>query len=958
MMRILLNKNKGKKMANVNNTLTIKLDGSKRLLPSTSMHTTINEVDLYNFERKNSNKIRLTCKINTICSNVLFNKVTEIVKDEGSSNVACLNFNDNWILSPNGKILGKNKDDISTTVQAIRDTQLSNVGNGFQYHCGLDIFNNHILRSKTFKTVCQSNSTNNELFNTIGDMMRDYDGNNIIGYYDSPSNKNNEENKFKQHLYLAEELYSFKECIDAKLIEDNGWYGFKNVGKFPTYKEDRRNNDIEILDIYKVINSKKPCDFIDMYPERDLFYFTPKYNSFRKRVEKNWHYCLTYPSSSTTEVDFINQATNSLKIFTFDDTIKNSNGTKGIKFISVAKHGLTKGDIVNIYNNTNGLDTAIIKNAEVTTVVDDYIFFIYCNGQNISNKWYSFTQEDINKDEFTVNGLTYKLDNTLSYVYSNETKYFTIDKKKVCLDESVNNLSFKRVIDGEEVMYYVRIFSRLPNWKYADEKPTEENIYKDNARLLKAHQTIANDFESHVSKLAFSKNIYNDDIAEIVFTDTIDISHLKDNLGRPLTEIYLTLIKNNSGYKEWYGIEGRNDRQSENIEYSHCFGRLTCAFSLSPQSMVDSYVNSRLINNVDNEFHFKGLDTEKINNRKKHGEYIQYGGFGCVDEYEIHYASCINGIQVSTIDDNGNEGVQFVAFNDGSDYQGDTNFYGDLVVYSPSRLMEEVIQQVDFRFNTVQREYCGYKHSQSVDNQIFDFVYYDEISSDDYDFNKFMINDTTLTENSKQFPSPLVMSIENGMKEGYIYKPHYQIPIKTFSSDIHTERPIYYAIKDVKKVGELFDILTAYPHYLHREDILTIKYGREYYRCIVKDILSDRKFRCLVVTENDISIIDPKQLKLVKASDTTPDYAVLSTEGSCYYMWRDVIENGFDNNSSIESYPFSNGSFYINKDVNLFVKRQDPKNEAKLQANAFPFDPTPKTYEDKDTYYTEEDITC
>ena len=39
-----------------------------------------------------------------------------------------------------------------TMQEMIRDTQLSRYEN-VTYHCGLDMLNNHILRSQTFKTV-------------------------------------------------------------------------------------------------------------------------------------------------------------------------------------------------------------------------------------------------------------------------------------------------------------------------------------------------------------------------------------------------------------------------------------------------------------------------------------------------------------------------------------------------------------------------------------------------------------------------------------------------------------------------------------------------------------------------------------------------------------------------------------------------------------------------------------
>ena len=46
-----------------------------------------------------------------------------------------------------------NKNFIWDAYEAIRDTQISSEDFGFQYHCGIDFFNNHLLRSNTFKIV-------------------------------------------------------------------------------------------------------------------------------------------------------------------------------------------------------------------------------------------------------------------------------------------------------------------------------------------------------------------------------------------------------------------------------------------------------------------------------------------------------------------------------------------------------------------------------------------------------------------------------------------------------------------------------------------------------------------------------------------------------------------------------------------------------------------------------------
>ena len=95
-LQILLEKNKSKESVNINNSLAIQLNGSKRMLPCDPMETTISEIDVYNNERENCNKIRLTVQINPICTNVLFNNLTEIVKNEGTDNTIWVNYGENY----------------------------------------------------------------------------------------------------------------------------------------------------------------------------------------------------------------------------------------------------------------------------------------------------------------------------------------------------------------------------------------------------------------------------------------------------------------------------------------------------------------------------------------------------------------------------------------------------------------------------------------------------------------------------------------------------------------------------------------------------------------------------------------------------------------------------------------------------------------------------------------------
>ena len=935
--RILLNKNKSKVSTNVNNSLTVQFKGSKRILPCDPMETSVNEIDVYNDERENCSKIRLTVQINPICSNVLFNNLTEVVRNEGTDYAQCLNFielKDFFTKDDIGEKYGwddsklkcKNKNNFETSgtsaVNAVRDTQLSNEANGFIYHCGIDIFNNHYLRSKTFKTVCPREK-NDIIFNTIFDEMRRYDNLEMEGYLDKGTMSKDKGLK-NMHLYLNDELTNYKETVSEKLIESNGWFGFTNVGKMKVYNDSNTsiyNND---YDWFKVINNRKPCDFIDMYPERELFFFDPKYNSFRRRIEKNWLYCITYPSSSTTDVPFIREFDNNttgLKAMYFDDTIKHKNGTDAIKIWSVSQHGLSKGDIINLYKS----EEKILQNARVIEVVDEYTFYVYRNGVKISKKWLELPEmvgDTVDLyDEDKVKVATFNVSSDRTYVYGANNGYegtfYLINNKKANIDSEAQDISFKRVVEENEVSYYVRIFSKLPNWKFKRREPTEYLLEKF-PNIMKEYQETKNDFDSHIGRLAFSKNIYNDNIAQIVFTDDIDIKVLKDNLNRPLSELYLTIIKNNAGYREWYGKDKNIDTQNEIVEYSHCFGKVNCAFKLSRESIPNKdYNNVLMINNIDNTYSRNGLDMTYIND----------GDRGDVEDDEIQYEPYGN-------------------------YSGDCNFYGDLCCYSTVLQDEQSIQMVDFRFNTAQRELTNAYKAMDY----FGAITYDEIISDDYDDNGFKVKTYTIPHAVNR-------------REGYYYQPHYKIPIKSFDNTLTTVYPRFLSVRQlsVSTSGD-YNIVTLENHLLGKNSIINIydKVNKVYLFASVTDIVNGKsvsfKIYDDVLMENltNIDASNKNNFKFFIKSEEIPSYATLMDDGSCRYVYRELHQNGFDDSADIETYPFTNGSLYINKTLNFFLRRQNYDGTTDLRSKTYPYDIVTNSisYEKENNYYHEEEIEC
>ena len=901
--KIFLQSHLSKKSSNTSNGVNVQFKGRRKLLPTNDVSEIVSQYDQYLLERESCNKIRLTCQVNPICTNVLFNPITEIVRYEGSNNVELLNYlNENTdlkntdLLYKDTKVLCSSSSSSNHHTNAIRDTQLSNTKNGFIYHCGLDILNNHLIRSNTFKTICRSNNKS-EVFNTIGDTMRDVSGNQVIEtlYFPVSSSVEGHKKDVEAHIYRYDDILQFDESISNRLIKKyDGWVGFYNRSKIKSYSN-FENGDI--MDIERPIMYKNGGDFIEMYPDRSLYSFVPKFNKYRNRIEKNWEYCITYPSSSTTEgfESIINGDLKSLKAIYFDENSQGDNGGSQLVIYGITKHGLKVGDFVNIYNtyieDGKTVNEVVAYSAEVTNVVDDYIFILQGISSTISDTWCylsDMTKKENDNETLYYNDVGYK-NHSNKYLKKSgsDTKYYIINNKYVNLDDKAQNISYKKVVNGVECDYYVRVFEKVPNFKNASAVTSSEyDIYKNDSELIHEYQDKKYDFESHVSRLAFAKNIYGDDVGEIVFTDDIDISNLIDNLGRPISTLYIMFFKSNKGYKEWYGfypekyIEKRIDINSDNVTYSHCFGMLTCGYETSDESICNSDIDSiYTINNIGDSS--QGISISKLN--KGRGDYYH--------DTEIAY-------------------------------DVDKKFYGDICCYDGYNIVEESIQPIMHRFNTAQRE-----SSNSLSRDFYQKFNYDNIIYDDYDINQNFTIKTDVVKNVNQ------------KKEGYYYKPFYPIEIKTFGS-LNSVSPDFLKIIGIKKYdgenGRYYSISTLSYHYLSPGDksmIYDTEQDKYYTLVTIKNNESNyKKFYFVAYDEKgtekvDLDISDYSKFKLFKIDNLeVSSHASLLKDGTCRFVWRDLYNNGFSPTSakSTEEYPFTNGAFYINKKIDIYVRRQDP----------------------------------
>ena len=1050
--KIFLETMRSKQSRNTSPGIHVDLKGNSKLLPLNDVSSVISQMEQYAEEREKCRKIRLTCQVNPVCTNVLFNRITEIVKYEGSSGVTMLNYgisgdtnpflNDQVTYKPNNiefwsggtmayqgidesvsrlaasTPLNNLNDEIRADIKgnssvtqaekhptnAIRDTQLSKndtKGDHFVYHCGLDILNNHLIRSNTFKCICKMPATwddrksgwewpstdkNYTAFNTIADVMREANGNKVVEkiYFPVSAGVDGGAKLLGLHMYLFDDILSFKDSVKNRLIDKyNGWLGFLNKSKIKSYQDFVNNTDMKMERPIMYMNGG---DYVDMYPGRDLYSFVPKYNKYKNRMEKNWNYCITYPSSSTTEGfdDIIEPSNASMRTIYFDENTMADSGSRQLVMYSRAKHGLSVGDRVNIYKNyettiyyvintetgnivsemfedeldmianlelmntlysdvgfesgktVSTVNHVMVSNAKVDEVVDEYIFTTFTQDSQISDTWIELKLDDYlsgfttsayneSTSSYTVSHFSASTDGSKYFYDDDFNKYYIVNDKYINVDKTAQNITYKKTVGDIECDYYVRIFSRLPNFRFASgDTNTEYSIYNKpdgGESLVDIYQSPEYDFESHTSRLAFAKNIYSDDIGEIVFTDDICFDNLRDNLGRPLTDLYFTAVKNNAGYKEWYGFDDMPITISaDTIEFSHCFGKVTCGMEMSDESAIDKTTNSiKLINNI-NTLN-SGYLVDSINMER-------YSAANSADTIERH-------IMPQEVD-----------------FSHDKRFYGDLCYYDNYNAVERVIQPVLHRFNTGQRE-----SSMAASKDYFSTLVYDEITRDDYDTGDDYV--------IKQYR----MGDCNVKPEGYYYIPHYRIPVRSFGT-LNTMMPQFLAMQSIANNGESTRIVTQQYHFLTPGDKAMIydMVNDKYYRLetIPGDGDNSKAFTCKITTEDGKPTMDVdgnkiNNYKLFKLDNMeAPSYAHLLKDGTCRYIWRNVVNNGSSGGDrNIEEYPFTNGAFYVNRKIDIYLRRQDPYDNYGLygEDDIDMIGVQPKV-EEINNYYNEEDIEC
>ena len=144
MRKILLNNKKSKASSNKITKINAEFERSGRILPFEGVSTRIDEYKQYLKEKNASKKYRLSFTINPVCSNILFNNISEIVYKEGSNECKYFGLEGDVIDNIQGikdylTYKGISTNEV-TRQYLIRDTGVTHPEIGpLVYHCGYDI---------------------------------------------------------------------------------------------------------------------------------------------------------------------------------------------------------------------------------------------------------------------------------------------------------------------------------------------------------------------------------------------------------------------------------------------------------------------------------------------------------------------------------------------------------------------------------------------------------------------------------------------------------------------------------------------------------------------------------------------------------------------------------------------------------------------------------------------------
>ena len=231
---------------------------------------------------------------------------------------------------------------------------------------------------------------------------------------------------------------------------------------------------------------------------------------------------------NTNEIQFNDNKSALCEFFPFDpgyDRLKMLDSDGSSNYLLKIVYPFSTKDITLVKNNSNkSLKDGIPVIDKFTIELNgrQYVGFRtpMNHGLNVGDriKLYNFVDNTPN-NTLNLNTQIYRVFKLGNQVNDNKLRTFIIDVNPLDINFSLGVSTIKRSVNGKLSSYYVRQFKSLTSSDYKD-----YDLYP----------------------AAYGVTYFNDEVVAFNFKNDIDVSTLVDNLGRPITELYLSIIKNDN----------------------------------------------------------------------------------------------------------------------------------------------------------------------------------------------------------------------------------------------------------------------------------------------------------------------------------------------------------------------------------------------------------------------------
>jgi hypothetical protein len=402
------------------------------------------------------------------------------------------------------------------------------------------------------------------------------------------------------------------------------------VSQFEQFEKERRESDI-----YRFYGVVKPVISNPLFNKNVKIYKDANNKIVSKTIlsssifEKNGWVGYFNDELDQTALEFNDNKSALCEFFPFDPgydrlNFLDSDGTQN--FLIKITYPFRTKDIVLVKNKTN------VSLKDGIPIIEK--FLIKLNGRNYTGfrtamnhgltegdriSLLKFTDNTSNSS-LNLNSKFYRVFKLGNETNDNKLRNFVIDVDPNDINFTIGVSTVKRVVKDKPSLYYVRQFKSLTSSDYKD-----YDLYP----------------------AAYGVTYFDDKVAAFNFKKDINVTGLVDNLNRPLTELYLTIIKND------------NDTSANNI---------SSQYWISKQQNLQIPFNTRFWTKISAGYLLEN-DTNINYNIRSYGD-TNYNGSSYFENID----------------------------------ESDDIFDGDIVEYNESELLERRLEIVYHRVNTVYRE--------------------------------------------------------------------------------------------------------------------------------------------------------------------------------------------------------------------------------------------------------------